>query len=76
MSRNALDAVSKACFVAGIISILGSIAIFLLLPGDDPAFRQRLGIFVGLWAPTFFILSGRFATQEVVDAVTKPSRAP
>ena len=27
------------------------------------AYGERFGIFVGLWAPTFFILSNRFAFQ-------------
>jgi hypothetical protein len=44
-------------------SIAGSIAIWLLTGGTAPetqAQAERFGIFVGLWAPTFFILSNRF----------------
>ena len=28
--------------------------------GSDPAHGERFGIFIGLWAPTFFILTDRF----------------
>lgn len=69
MSPKALMIISKLCFVAGMGSILGSILIWFFLRSDDPAYAQRFGIFVGLWAPTFFILSGRFATQTVVDTL-------
>jgi hypothetical protein len=53
------------CFVLGFASILGSIAIWYMAGGGsvDPievAHGERFGIFVGLWAPTFFILSNRF----------------
>lgn len=51
---------SLVCFVAGFVSIAASIAIWFLSSGSDPAHAERFGIFVGLWAPTFFILSGRF----------------
>jgi hypothetical protein len=54
---------SRACFVLGFISIIGSIAVWFFLGGTEPganAHAERFGIFVGLWAPTFFILSGRF----------------
>lgn len=49
---------SNICFAAGFLSILGSIAIWFLMSGDS-AHAERFGIFVGLWAPTFFILSER-----------------
>jgi hypothetical protein len=55
-----LKPLSSICFVLGFVSILGSIAIWLLSKGADPAHGERFGIFVGLWAPTFFILSERF----------------
>jgi hypothetical protein len=63
-----MNALSKLCFVCGFLSIAGSIAVWYLgKSGDnffwqngDPAHAERFGIFVGLWAPTFFILSDRF----------------
>ena len=56
---------STACFWLGLASILGSIFIWLRSGGESPhaerqAHAERFGIFVGLWAPTFFILSDRF----------------
>ncbi len=63
MESKNLASLSKACFALGFASILGSIAIWFFTGGTDPvtmAHAERFGIFVGLWAPTFFILSNRF----------------
>lgn len=63
MENSKLALLSKVCFVLGFASILGSIAIWFLTGGTEPetkAHAERFGIFVGLWAPTFFILSNRF----------------
>jgi hypothetical protein len=53
------------CFFAGFASIIGSIAIWYLKGGSDlpdaKAHAERFGIFVGLWAPTFLILSHRLS---------------
>lgn len=51
-------------FVAGCLSILLSLALWFVFPNQDPATGQRLAIFVGLWAPTLFILSDRFAAKD------------
>ncbi|MGF1679532.1 MAG: hypothetical protein ACFCUX_10120 [Candidatus Methylacidiphilales bacterium] len=54
---------SGICFILGFASIIASIAIWFLTGGTEPdtqAHAERFGIFVGLWAPTFFILSNRF----------------
>ena len=53
---------SNLCFFLAFASILGSIAIWFMTGGTSPetqAHAERFGIFVGLWAPTFFILSNR-----------------
>jgi|GEM_PF-145903 len=58
-----LKQLSNVCFILGFASILGSIVIWFLTGGtaaDTQAHAERFGIFVGLWAPTFFILSNRF----------------
>jgi hypothetical protein len=58
-----LKLLSNLCFILGFASILGSIAIWFLTGGQAPdtqAHAERFGIFVGLWAPTLFILSNRF----------------
>jgi len=57
---------SKITYVLGFASILGSIAIWFNTGGPTPeaqAHAERFGIFVGLWAPTFLILSNHFAIQ-------------
>ena len=51
--------------LAGAASILGSIAIWATRGGqgttaEERAHGERFGIFVGLWAPTFFILANRY----------------
>jgi hypothetical protein len=56
-----LRTMGDACFLAGFASIAASIAIWGIKKGtDEDAKAERFGIFVGLWAPTFFILSNRF----------------
>ena len=63
MKPKTLKNLSNLCFVLGFASIIGSIAIWFLTGGDTAesvAHAERFGIFVGLWAPTFLILSNRF----------------
>ena len=51
---------SKVLFVAGLVSIIASILAWSLASGEtaeELAHAERWGIFVGLWAPTFLILS-------------------
>jgi hypothetical protein len=56
-----LRTLSDGCFLAGFGSIAASIAIWAVKSREaDAAHAERFGIFVGLWAPTFFILSNRF----------------
>lgn len=54
---------SGVCFVAGFLSIAASIGIWYI-SGPDAAHAERFGIFVGLWAPTFFVLSNTFNKQS------------
>ena len=64
MNPTQLKRLSDLCLVLGFLSILASIAIWFYTGGREPitqAHGERFGIFVGLWAPTFFILSNRFA---------------
>lgn len=63
MNSKQLKGLSNLCFLLGFASIAGSIAIWFLTGGTEvegKAHAERFGIFVGLWAPTFFILSNRF----------------
>ena len=62
MKQKQLKLISNLCFILGFASIIGSIAIWFLTGGTSPetqAHAERFGIFVGLWAPTFFIISNR-----------------
>jgi hypothetical protein len=63
MKPTQLKQLSNLCFALGFLSIFGSIVIWILTGGtaaETQAHAERFGIFVGLWAPTFFILSNRF----------------
>ncbi len=56
---------SWLCLLGGFGSILGSVLVWYNAGGTstDPlviAHAERFGIFIGLWAPTYFILSNRF----------------
>ncbi|QEL19865.1 hypothetical protein [Limnoglobus roseus] len=71
MSVSALRILSNVCLVAGFASILAAILIWFISKEPDLAHGERFGIFVGLWAPTFFILSDRidrYATGRRVAA--------
>ena len=43
-------------YALGLASIGASIAIWNANKDDDNAHAERFGIFVGLWAPTFFAI--------------------
>ena len=63
MSSSKFSHLSLLCLVLGFLSIGGSIAIWYMTGGKSlelQAHGERFGIFVGLWAPTFMILSNRF----------------
>ena len=59
MSASMIRILGNVCFVSGFASVLAAIGIWFLMKEPDPAHGERFGIFVGLWAPTFFALSGR-----------------
>ncbi len=63
MNKKTCKIISAICFQLGILSILLSVGSWWFTLGEDPdqsAHAERFGIFVGLWAPTMLILSGRF----------------
>ena len=52
----------------GFVSILASIVAWFTSKRDDVAHGERVGIFIGLWVPSFFILSNRLARKaEEID---------
>lgn len=64
MSPSTSKTLSNVCAVAGFLSIAASIAIWMFYKGGDAAHAERFGIFVGLWAPTFLILSERLRVRQ------------
>lgn len=55
--------------ILGFASIFGSIAAWRTAArSGDSAHAERFGIFVGLWAPTFFALAGQVAIAQADDA--------
>jgi hypothetical protein len=67
LSKDIWQILHQICFVSGFLSIIASIAVWYLAsngmypwPQSDQPHGERFGIFIGLWAPTFFILSQQF----------------
>ncbi|MBV9127512.1 MAG: hypothetical protein JO117_05425 [Verrucomicrobia bacterium] len=54
---------SDLCLVLGFASIAGSILAWFTAKQDDKEYGERCGIFVGLWVPSFFILSNRLSRK-------------
>jgi hypothetical protein len=55
---------SDVAYAMAMASILGSIAVWARRNEKDPANAERLGIFIGLWAPTFMIIGNALHIQE------------
>jgi hypothetical protein len=55
---------SSISYAAGFLSVAGSIAIWNSNKGTDAAHAERFGIFVGLWAPTFFAIGNGLDAHE------------
>jgi hypothetical protein len=59
-----LNVPSDVAYGMALASILGSIAIWARRNEKDPANAERLGIFIGLWAPTFMIIGNGLQVEE------------
>lgn len=64
-----LKCLSEACLVMGFLSIAASIATWFSASKQNSAYGERFGIFIGLWVPSFFILSHRLS-QKADDLKT------
>jgi hypothetical protein len=53
-----------ASYLAGFLSIAASIVIWNSEKSKDSAHAERFGIFVGLWAPTFFAIGNGLDAAE------------
>lgn len=51
-------------YVLGFASVGASIAVWNAKKGDDSAHAERFGIFIGLWAPTFFAIGNGLARDR------------
>jgi len=59
---------SDVLHVAALASIGGSILTWRAAKSKgDPAHAERFGIFIGLWAPTFFALADAVKQQELIE---------
>ncbi len=59
---------SDVLHLAALASIGGSILTWRAAKSKgDQAHAERFGIFIGLWAPTFFALADAVKQQEVVE---------
>jgi len=56
---------SDAAYVAALASIAGSIVAWAWRNDEDAANAERLGIFIGLWAPTFMLIGNSLKSEEV-----------
>jgi len=54
---------SDICLYLGFVSIVGSILAWFTGSKKDSAYGERFGIFIGLWVPSFFILSNRLSRK-------------
>ena len=63
INKGNLYLLSDVSLALGFASILISIAAWFTAKRDDEARGERLGIFIGLWVPSFFILSNRLARK-------------
>jgi hypothetical protein len=61
LDKGNLKLLSLASLAAGLFSIAASIATWLSTKNHDRAHAERFGIFIGLWVPSFLILSNRLA---------------
>jgi hypothetical protein len=63
---------SDTMYLGTFLSIFGSIAIWFLTRSetDDRAHSERFGIFVGLWAPTFWVIGNAMKEEELLSETT------
>ncbi len=59
-----LGLTSDVAYLLGFASVAASIAIWNNKKGDDEPHAERFGIFVGLWAPTFFAIGNGLDASE------------
>jgi hypothetical protein len=74
ITRENLKTASDLSLFLGFLSIIASIVTWFTAKDEDQAHGERFGIFVGLWVPSFFILSNRLARKaEELTIETTPA---
>ena len=63
ITKGNLYFLSDLSLILGFVSIVASVAVWFNRKANDPAGGERSGIFIGLWVPSFFILSNRLARK-------------
>lgn len=69
LTKDNLMMLSDLSLALGFVSIVGSIFTWFAAQNASNGHRERSAIFVGLWVPSFFILSNRLArkAEELED---------
>ncbi len=72
-SRQNLRLLSDVCLYLGFLSIIASVATWFTASRENRAYGERFGIFIGLWVPSFFILSNRLSRKadELIEAASE-----
>jgi hypothetical protein len=72
-NRENLRILSDVCLYLGFLSIIASVATWFTAARENRAYGERFGIFIGLWVPSFFILSNRLSRKadEIVEVVAE-----
>ena len=52
--------ISSFCYIASLVSVLVSIATWIMISPEDPAHGERFALFIGLWAPTLMGLANYY----------------
>lgn len=63
VTKQNLTTLSDLCLGLGFASIIVSIFTWFFRSRQDPAHGERFGIFIGLWVPSFFMLSHRLSRK-------------
>jgi predicted acylesterase/phospholipase RssA len=64
---------SDVFYVASLGSIIGSVAAWGIRKDKRSANAERLGIFIGLWAPTFMLIGHALHTLETARGTASPA---
>ena len=62
-NKDTFRILSDVCLYLGFLSIIASIVTWFTTSRENRAYGERFGIFIGLWVPSFFILSNRLSRK-------------